>query len=192
MEWAVQCGEKRQNFWKIQLKVSLWWERKWGLSWQEKRSEMFHPGPFSLVKAKHQSKVRVVGGGQKCASSSNYLWGDKQLLVEQAGWGQRPRPHQARRSHHPAELWLLLPLTIRLIRMCVCGAGAVGAQGRRGAERERGGEGRSRKPSLAVPIPGRKHLCLFSQAVGRRQQCVGSTLETRCTTKLEVVSKGRS
>lgn len=109
MEWAVQCGEKRQNFWKIQLKVSLWWERKWGLSWQEKRSEMFHPGPFSLVKAKHQSKVRVVGGGQKCASTSNYLWGDKQLLVEQAGWGQHPRPHQARRSHHPAELWLLLP-----------------------------------------------------------------------------------
>lgn len=74
----------------------------------------------------------------------------------------------------------------------MCGAGAVGAQGRRGTVRVRGGEGRSRKASLAEPTPGRKHLCLLGQAVGRRQQLAGSTLETGCTAKLEVVSKGRN
>lgn len=41
--------------------------------------------------------------------------------------------------------------------------------------REQWGEGgvawRSRKPSLALPTPSRKHLCLFGQAVGRGQLC---------------------
>ena len=38
-----------------------------------------------------------------------------------------------------------------------------------------GGEWRGREPSLAMPTPSRKHLCLFSQPVGRGQQCAVST-----------------
>lgn len=107
MEWAARCGGKRPNFWKIRLKNLLTLEEQ-EMGPELAREKIWNVPPGALFLSESQTSVKGQSGGREARNVQLSLRG-QQLLAEQAGWGQCPRPHQARRSHHPAEFWLQLP-----------------------------------------------------------------------------------